>query len=119
MGDKEKQIFIHEVNGGDSGQALIDCYFERHGNVYTFFDKDGTEKAGNIKIGEDFRFTLDEMPDVKWTLAITNPEGPDKLAGKWNDSIDPAQADGSYQAQAGGNEEEEDAGAASAGGYSA
>ena len=119
MGDiKEKQIFIHEVIGGESGQALKDCYYIRHGNTYTFYDKDGNEKAVDVKIGEDFRFTLDGLPDVNWTLSITNPEGPDKLSGKWNDTIDPTQADGEYQAQAGGTGEGEDTSAASAGGYS-
>jgi len=119
MGDtKDKQIVIHEISsGGESGQALIDCYYIRHGNIYTFYDKDGTEKAGDIKVGEDFWFTLDELPHVNWTLSITNPEGPDKLAGKWNNSVDPSLADGSYQAQAGGSGEEGDANAASVGGY--
>jgi len=114
---RDKQISIHEVIGGESGQALKDCYFIRHGNIYTFYDKDGNEKAGDVHVGQDFSFTLDELPDVKWTLSITNPEGPSKLSGKWNDSIDPAQADGEYQAQAGGTGEEEDTSAASAGGY--
>ena len=116
----DKQIFIHKIFGGESGQALIECYFIRHGNTYTFYDKDGNEKAGDIKIDEDFRFTLDELPDVNWTLSITNPEGPDKLSGTWNDSTNPTEADGEYQAQAGGTgAEEEDTNAASAGGYTA
>ena len=118
MGDtKEKQIFIHNVIGGESGQALKECWFIRQGNTYSFYDKDGNEKAGDIKVGEDFRFTLDGMPDVNWTLSITNPEGPDKLSGKWNDSTNPTLADGEYQAQAGGTGEEEDTNAASASGY--
>ena len=115
---KDKQILIHKVFGAESGQALKECYFIRHGNTYTFYDKDGNEKAGDIKRGEDFWFTLDEVPDVNWTLSITNPEGPDKLIGKWNDSTNPIEADGEYQAQAGGTGEgEEDSNAASAGGY--
>lgn len=113
----DKQIFIHKVFGGESGKALIECYFIRHGNTYTFYDKDGNEKAGDVKAGKDFGFTLDEVPDVNWTLSITNPEGPDKLSGKWNDSTNPTEADGEYQAQAGGIGEEEDTNAASAGGY--
>ncbi len=118
MGDNEKPIYIHEVIGGPSGKALIDCYFLRHGNTYTFFDSDGNQKAGDIKVGDPFWFTLDEVPDVNWTLSIVNPEGPDKLSGKWSDSSDPALADGEYQAQAGGTGEEEgDTNAASAGGY--
>ena len=118
MGEtQDKKILIHAVIGGDSGKALIDCYFTRHGNTYTFFDKDGNEKAGDIKVGKEFSFKLDGLPHVDWTLSITNPVGPDKLNGKWNDSSDPSQADGSYQAEAGGSGEEEDANAASAGGY--
>ena len=118
MGEiKDKQILIHAVIGGESGKALKECYFIRHGNTYTFFDKDGNEKAGDIKVGEDFSFTLDGMPDVNWTLSITNPEGPAKLSGKWKDSTNPIEADGEYQAQAGGTGEEEDTSAASAGGY--
>jgi hypothetical protein len=35
MGDtKDKKIVIHEISsGGESGQALIDCYYIRHGNI--------------------------------------------------------------------------------------
>lgn len=118
MGDiQDKNILIHDVIGGESGQALIDCYFVRHGNTYTFYDSDGTEKATDIHVGKDFSFTLDRVPDINWTLSITNPVGPDKLLGKWNDSKDPALADGSYQAEAGGTGEEGDANAATAGGY--
>lgn len=122
MGDtKDKEIYIHNVIGGPSGEALIDCYFTKHGNIFSFYDSDGTEKAKDIKVGEDFHFTLDGVPDVNWTLSITNPEGPDKLSGKWSDSSDPALADGEYQAQAGGTGEEGgeegDTNAASAGGY--
>ena len=122
MADKnDKNIYIHNVIGGESGKALIDCYFVRQGNRYTFYDSDDTEKASDIKIGEEFSFHLDRVPDVTWTLSITNPVGPDKLLGKWNDSSDPAQVDGEYQAQAGGTGEEEgeegDTNAASAGGY--
>lgn len=116
---QDKQILIKEItSGGQQGDALINCYFIRHGNTYTFYDHDGNEKAGDIKVGEDFWFTLNDLPDVNWTLSITNPEGPDKLRGKWNDSANPTLADGSYQAEAGGSGEEEgDANAASAGGY--
>ena len=117
---KDKQIVIkHIIGGGLSGEALKGCYFIRQGNIYTFYDQDGVEKAGNIKVGEDFRFTLDHPAGVDWTLSITNPEGPDKLTGKWNDSTNISQADGSYQAEAGGSGEEGDADAASAAGYSA
>ncbi|HXQ36957.1 MAG TPA: hypothetical protein VN843_23295 [Anaerolineales bacterium] len=118
MGDteaKDKNIKIHNVIGGISGKALIECYFNRHGNTYTFYDKDGNEKAADIKVGEDFWFTLDEVPDVNWTLSITNPVGPDRLLGKWSDSANPTLADGSYQAEAGGSGEEEEPNVASAG----
>ena len=118
---KDTPIYIHEIIGGDSGKALIDCWFIRHGNTYSFYDKDGTEKASDVKVGESFPFTLDGMPDVDWTLAITNPVGPDKLRGTWTNTVDPTLADGEYQAQAGGTGEEEgedeDTNAASAGGY--
>ena len=114
----DKQIFIHKIFGGESGQALIECYFIRHGNTYTLYHKDGNEKAGDVKTGKDFSFTLDEVPDVNWTLSITNPVGPDKLLGKWSDSSDPALADGSYQAEAGGSGDPEEPNAASAGSYS-
>ncbi len=120
MGDiKDKQIVIKQIlSGGVSGEALKGCWFIRQGNIYTFYDHDGVEKAGDIKVGEDFSFVLDEAPGVNWTLSITNPEGPDKLTGNWKDSSDPTLADGSYQAEAGGSGEEGDADAASAAGYS-
>ena len=118
MADKnDKNIYIHNVIGGESGKALIDCYFVRQGNTYTFYDSDGTEKATDIKVGEDFSFPLDHVPDVNWTLSITNPVGPDKLLGKWSDSSDPALADGSYQAEAGGSGDPEEPNAASASSY--
>lgn len=117
---KDQDIVIKEItSGGQSGDALKGCYFVRHGNTYTFYDHSGNEKAGEIKIGEDFWFTLDDLPNVNWTLSITNPVGPGKLVGKWKDSSDPTLADGSYQAEAGGSGEEGDANAASAAGYSA
>jgi hypothetical protein len=119
MADKnDKNIYIHNVIGGESGKALIDCFFVRQGNTYTFFDSDGTEKASDIKVGEDFSVQLDRVPDVNWTLSITNPVGPDKLLGRWNDSRDPALAEGSYQAEAGGSGDPEEPNAASAGSYS-
>jgi len=119
MADKNDQnIKIHNVIGGLSGKALIDCYFVRQGNKFSFYDKDGTEKASDIKIGEDFSFPLDRVPDVIWTLSITNPVGPDKLLGRWRDSSDPALAEGSYQAEAGGSGDPEEPNAASAGSYS-
>jgi hypothetical protein len=120
MGDtKDKEIIIkHITSGGLSGEALKGCWFIRHGNIYTFYDHDGVEKARDIHVGQHFSFTLDEAPDVNWTLSITNPEGPAKLTGSWKDSTNPALADGSYQAEAGGSGEEGDADAASAAGYS-
>lgn len=116
---QDKEIVIKEItSGGVSGEALKGCYFVRHGNTYTFYDHDGIEKAGDIKVSEDFWFTLDDLPNVNWTLSITNPEGPAKLTGKWSNNADPSLADGSYQAEAGGSGEEGDADAASAAGYS-
>ena len=116
MGDKQdKNIYIYNIiGGGPSGELLKGCYFIRQGNTYTFFDKHGEEKAGDIRGGKPFSFPMDGL---NWTLDITNPVGPDKLSGTWNDNIDPGLADGSYQAEAGGTGEEGDANAASAGGY--
>jgi hypothetical protein len=120
MGDtKDKEIIIkHISSGGLSGEALKGCYFMGQGNNYTFYDKDGNEKASKIKLGQPFSFVLDELKHVNWTLSITNPVGPDKLLGTWRNNIEPATADGSYQAEAGGSGEEGDADAASAAGYS-
>jgi len=120
MGDtKDKEIVINRItSGGLSGEALKGCYYMGQGNNYTFYDKDGNEKAGNIKVGKPFSFILDELQHVNWTLSITNPTGPDKLLGSWSNNVDPSLADGSYQAEAGGSGEEGDANAASAAGYS-
>lgn len=120
MGEKQdKNIVINDIVGGDSGQLLMGCYFTRHGNTYNFYDSDGNEKGTDIKVNDPFHFKLDGHPEIDWTLAITNPVGPDKLLGSWTDNVDPTLADGSYQAEAGGTGEEEegDANAASAGGY--
>jgi hypothetical protein len=118
MGDpKDKNIYIHLVEGGDSGKDLLGCWYIRHGNTYDFYDKDRTRLKEGIKVDEPFEVVLDGLPDVHWNLAITNPVGPDKLAGIWSNNIDPTLADGSYQAEAGGTGEEEDPHAASAGAY--
>lgn len=112
----EKRIVVESVNP-DSGGQLLQCYFKQHGNTYTFHDKDEKVKAGDIKLGEEFFFTLDEDPDVNWTMVITLAEHrPDRrtLFGNWNDSRNPSLADGEFQAQAGGSGEEEEPNAASA-----
>jgi hypothetical protein len=106
----EKRIVIDTVIGEPSGQQLLHCYFKEHGDTYNFHDKDHNVKGRDIKLDEQFRFTLDEDPDVTWSLTILKADGsPDrrKLIGSWNDNKDPSLADGEYQAQAGGSGEEE------------
>lgn len=113
---KEKKIVVESVTP-DSGGQLLKCYFKQHGDTYTFHDKDDKVKASDIKLGEEFFFTLDEDQDVNWNMVITSAEHrPDrrKLSGNWGDSRDPSLADGEFQAQAGGSGEEEEPNTASA-----
>ena len=105
-----KKIVIDVVIGGTSGERLLKCYFKEHGDTYNFHDKDHSVKGRDIKLNEEFCFTLDGDPDVNWCLLINSAEGPPdtrKLTGNWNDGKDPSAADGEYQAQAGGSGEEE------------
>ena len=118
MGDiSDKKIFIHEVSGGEIGKELIGCYFkEKHDGTYNFHDKDDHVKGRDIRLDTEFSFRLDEHPLVDWHLTLVS-NADEVLKGGWRDGKDPSEADGEYQAQAGGTADEEEPNAASAGGY--
>ena len=110
MEDRTENRIVIESVTPDSGAQLLKCYFKQHGDTYTFYDKDEKAKAHNLSVGSEFQFTLDEDPNVNWTLTLTEvDQTPDrkKMRGGWHDSKDPAMADGTYQAEAGGSGEEE------------
>ena len=121
MGDKKEKltIVITSVSGPEEqGKHLVHCYYKpQSDDTYDFFDKEHKEKKKGVKIGEPFSFPLDLHV---YTLTL-DPE-PDKPEGYWGSwstrsSKDPSNAEGTYQAEAGGAGEEEDPHAASAGGY--
>jgi hypothetical protein len=117
MGDiSEKRILIKSTSGGEIGELLHHCYFKlKPDGTYTFHDKDDHVKARKVTVGgPGFSFRLDENPAIEWHLTL-NSDASEQLDGSWRNGQDPAMADGEYQAQAGGSEEEEDASAASAG----
>lgn len=112
----DKKFYIDEVFGEEIGQLLKGCYYKLKNNgTYTFHDKDHTEKGRDITVPSEFKFKMD---GIDWTLTL-NSNADEILKGGWWDGKDPANADGEYQAQAGGTGEEGDTNAASAGGYSA
>ena len=108
----EKRIVIESFTGGEDGHQLLGCYFVQHGDSdsYSFYGKDEKLKAPDVRVGSEFQFTLDDSPGIDWTLTLAEvDQTPDrkKMRGGWNDSRDPALADGTYQAEAGGAGEEE------------
>jgi len=114
---KDKIYTIEHVFGGDIGQDLVGCYFKlKEDGKFTFHDKDKNPKAHDLGVPSSFSFRLDENPGIDWHLTLTEDTGK-MLTGGWQDGPDPANADGEYQAQAGGSGEEEEPNAASAGGY--
>ena len=84
MPDNSDTIPIQIVNGGGDGPDLMECYFTYQDNTYTFYDKDGTEKASNLTVGSTFSFTLDEYPDLTWTLTISSGSATE-VTGSWSD----------------------------------
>lgn len=105
--DNDKTYTINAVSGGsDIGQDLIGCYFKlKADGKFTFHDKDKNPKAHDISVGSQFSFRLDENPGIDWHLTL-GEETEEFLRGGWQDGPDPAEADGEYQAQAGGSGEE-------------
>jgi hypothetical protein len=117
MGDEsDKKLVIDAFTGAAYGHHLLGCYFKvKNDGKFTFHDKDDHVKGRDIRVGSDFSFTLDEDPGVTWRLTL-NSDANEVLTGNWSDGRDPSEADGTYQAEAGGSGAEEDASAASAGG---
>ncbi len=108
----EKRIVIESFTGGEDGHKLLGCYFVQHGDsdTYSFFGKDDKMKVPDVRVGSEFQFKLDDSPDINWTLTLAEVDqtlARKKMRGGWNDSRDPNQADGTYQAEAGGSGEEE------------
>ena len=118
MDDDTKKIRINVVQGGDSRdqQALKRNYFYPTGenNTYEFFDPgdDQIVTAPPVLVtGENFSFTLKEMPDVTWT--ISNFDINDQTAtGNWTNTHKIELDDGEFHAQAGGGAEEDTSSAA-------
>jgi hypothetical protein len=121
MGDKKNPntIVIKSFIGPEEeGKHLLDCYYmPKPDDTYDFFDRDNKVKHRDIKLGESFEFELDLH---RYILTLdTDPDKPGGYWGPWTTvpSTNPGQADGTYQAEAGGAGEEEEPNAASAGGY--
>jgi hypothetical protein len=100
MCDPEKPIIIDDI--ADTGKELRGCYFNCVAErdelfIYKFFDRAGNEIIGDLHVGMQFNFVLD---DRKWVLNIT-ASSCDIVRGKWT-GADNAEPDQSYQAQAGG-----------------
>ncbi|HET6975620.1 MAG TPA: hypothetical protein VFI24_04815 [Pyrinomonadaceae bacterium] len=104
----DQQIIIDEFTGQPDGENLLGCYFilKPGVDVYDFYDKDGQPKGRHIRVGSEFTFELDDVPGIVWHLTLTE-DSDNVLRGGWWDGVDPAMADGTYQAQAGGSGEGE------------
>ena len=117
MDDDTKKIRINVVQGGDSRdqQALKRNYFYPTGdNTYEFFDP-GDDRIDTtppvLVTGENFSFTLKEMPDVTWT--ISNFDINAQIAtGNWTNTHKIELDEGEFHAQAGGGAEEDTSSAA-------
>jgi hypothetical protein len=119
MGDDKKkdQIVIKSFIGDEhEGKHLVDCYFvPKSQDTFDFFDKEHKEKKQDVRLGEPFSFDLDLH---RYTLTLDpEPDKPGGYWGPWRTGADPAMAEGTYQAEAGGSGEEEEPNRASAGGY--
>lgn len=111
-------IIIDSFTGGASGADLKGCYFKLKGNgTYDFHDKDGKEKCKDLTIGSGCQFTLDEYPNIHWSIALIPPCSELVVNGEWSNDVrnDTGEEGGTFQGQAGGTVE--DASAASASGY--
>ena len=110
------KIIIDSIEPAGIGDDLKGCYFKpKNDGTFDFYDKDGKVKARDLHDKSEFSFTLDNLPDVVWTLtigAITDLN----VNGTWTDKPeDVGEPEGTYQGQAGGGLDVENA--ASASGY--
>lgn len=117
--DNKKNITIESFSGGPSGADLKGCYFRyrKATGTYDFHDKDDKEKCKDLSVGSGCSFTLDETPDITWSIVLTEPCTELIVNGDWGNSVkvDTGEEGGTFQAQAGGTFE--DASAASASSY--
>ena len=118
MGEiKENKIMIKDVSPSDPGHKLVGCYFmpktkQNSDTTYNFHDRDNKVKERDLTVGSEFTVELLDSPGTKWTLTI-NSGTTESVDGNWWDAKrDPGMEDGTYQAQAGGAEAEEDAASA-------
>ena len=118
MGDEsDKKIVIEAFTGGADGHNLLGCYFKpKNDGKFNFHDKGNHVKGRDLRVGSVFSFTLEEKPGTTWHLSL-NSDANEVLTGNWSDGRDTTEADGTYQAEAGGSGAEEDASSASSGGY--
>ena len=106
MSDK---LMIDFVTGATVGKDLKGCFFmQKNDGTFDFHDEDGHRVAHGLTLGESFQVNLPGDPQT-WTISLAEVL---HLKGSWSDGTTP-QADGGYQAQAGGSGEGEE-GAASA-----
>jgi hypothetical protein len=100
-----EKILIDSFTGGNDGDDLIDCYFKYKSSdeTYTFHDKDDHSKCTGLKVGSSCSFTLDEFPDITWTITLTDPCTTSEVNGDWLSVTDEnTQEGGTFQAQDGG-----------------
>lgn len=111
-------IIIKLVEPEGIGDDLKGCYYKpKNDGTFDFYDKDGKVKARNLTPGKSFSFDLDGVPGIEWTLTI-NTITELEVTGNWTDvpqGGEVGEPEGTYQGQAGGGFDAENA--ASASGY--
>ena len=115
MTDDTKKIRINDVQGGDSRdqQALKRNYFYPTGvnDTYQFFDPGDDLIVTNppvVATGYSFSFTLQEMPEITWTISNFDIDNL-SATGSWNNTHRIDLDEGHFQAQSGPGAEPEDA----------
>ena len=117
MSDKIK---IKKVEGGGAGFMLEGCYFiPNEEGTYNFYDKDPNPNnplATGVKNGSTFAFNLMEDSNVPWAIHILIIGEEIVSHGEWASGKSPVskafdESSGSFQAQAGGTPDPEEAAA--------
>jgi hypothetical protein len=103
--DSNSHIVVDGFTGGASGTDLIECYFKRkHDGTYTFHDKDDKEKCKDLTCNGNpsCSFSLDEEPNITWTLTLTTCSV-DLVEGNWSNTVSNPEGEegGTFTAQGG------------------
>jgi hypothetical protein len=104
----DTKIVVDSFTGGSYGDDLIDCYFKvKNDGTYDFKDKEDHTKCTGLSVNSSCSF---QLGGLQWTITLTAPCSDTEVNGSWTatgSSIEEAQEGGTFQAQAGGGEDEQ------------